>query len=320
MTSALPASLQPFMGEAAEPPVTMLDPIDRSAIRRWCEAIGDRNPIYLDPAHPATRALGGILAPPAMLDAWTTSRYDPDAKTGGDGIAVLSALAQLGFPVAVASGIQQHYDRYLRPGDVITQRRYVESISPEKKTALGDGRFVVLRSEFTDQQSAPVGRMHMTILKFRPSGGTPMASPGTAPVVATGDGLPQLTVPLTTTRIVASAIATGDFEPIHHDRSAAQRAGRSDVFMNILSINGFMQRCVTDWAGPTARIRSVKLILGGPSVAGDVLTIRGKLIDVPPPSRSNGPLEIELTANTSLGLSASARIVMTLAEHSASPK
>jgi uncharacterized protein len=168
MKSALPAPLQAFIGRAALPPVTMPDPIDRSAIRRWCEAIGDRNPIYLDPTHPATVALGGIVAPPAMLDAWTMARYDPHTQSGGDDIPVLSALTQLGFPVAVAIEIRQQYDRYLRPGDIITQHRYVETISTEKKTSLGDGHFVVLRSDFIDQRSAPVGHMHMTILKFGP--------------------------------------------------------------------------------------------------------------------------------------------------------
>jgi uncharacterized protein len=168
MTSAVPASLQAFIGQAVQAPVTMPDPIDRSAIRRWCEAIGDHNPIYLDPAHPATIAIGGIVAPPAMLDAWTTPHYDPDVRAGGDDIPVFSALSRLGFPVAVAIEIRQQYARFLRPGDIITQHRYVESISTEKKTALGDGHFIVLRSDFIDQRSAPVGHMHMTVLKFRP--------------------------------------------------------------------------------------------------------------------------------------------------------
>jgi uncharacterized protein len=168
MNSALPASLQAFIGQEAHPPVTMPDPIDRSAIRRWCDAIGDRNPIYLDPTHPATVALGGIVAPTAMLDVWTMPRYDPDAQSGGDDIPVFSALTLLGFPVAVAIEIRERYDRYLRPGDVITQHRYVESISPEKKTGLGVGHFIVMRSDFIDQRSARVSQMHMTILKFRP--------------------------------------------------------------------------------------------------------------------------------------------------------
>jgi hypothetical protein len=125
-----------------------------------------------------------------------------------------------------------------------------------------------------------------------------------------GEELPPLAIPLTVTRIVAGAIATGDFEPIHHDLSAAQRAGRSDVFMNILSINGLMQRCVTDWAGPTARIHSIKLTLGDSSVAGDVLTINGKVMRRP--SASEPYFELELTARTSLGHSASALVLMTL--------
>jgi acyl dehydratase len=142
----------------------------------------------------------------------------------------------------------------------------------------------------------------------------------TADAIAAGEELPPQTIPLTATRIVAGAIATGDFEPIHHDRAAAQRAGRSDVFMNIYSINGLMQRCVTDWAGPTARIHSIKLRLGGPCVAGDILTIAGKVIGRPPVPQGDGQFEIELTGNTSLGHAASARIILTFDQQSASPK
>ena len=138
-----------------------------------------------------------------------------------------------------------------------------------------------------------------------------MSASRTADAIKVGEELPSQAIRLTASRIVAGAIATGDFEPIHHDRSAAQRAGRSDVFMNIYSINGLMQRCVTDWAGPTARIHSIKLTLGGPCVAGDILTISGKVIGRPPVPPANGQFEIELTGNTSLGHAASARIVMT---------
>ena len=144
-----------------------------------------------------------------------------------------------------------------------------------------------------------------------------MISSRTADSIEVGEELPPLAISLTATRIVACAIATGDFEPFHHDRSAAQRAGRSDVFMNILSINGLMQRCVTDWAGPGARIHSIKLTLGGPCVAGDILTIRGKVIGRL--DQGNAQFEIELTGSTSLGHSASARVIMTIDEESASP-
>jgi acyl dehydratase len=146
-----------------------------------------------------------------------------------------------------------------------------------------------------------------------------MSASRTAYTIAVGEELPSQVIRLTTSRIVAGAIATGDFEPIHHDRSAAQRAGRSDVFMNIYSINGLMQRCATDWAGPAARILSMKLTLGGPCVAGDILTIGGKVIGRAPAPAPNGQFEIELTATTGLGHAARARIVMTLEPPSARP-
>ena len=98
--------------------------------------------------------------------------------------------------------------------------------------------------------------------------------------VLPGEELPVLTVQLTPSRIVAGAIATGDFEPIHHDRSAAERVGRKDVFMNILTTNGFMQRCVTDWAGPEARVLKIRLRLSGGSVAGETFKVRGRVVSV----------------------------------------
>ena len=72
--------------------------------------------------------------------------------------------------------------------------------------------------------------------------------------VKVGDALPDLDVDLTAAIIVGGAIASRDFTPVHHDRSAAQAAGMSDVFMNILTTNGFLSRFVSDWAGPDAAI------------------------------------------------------------------
>ncbi len=98
--------------------------------------------------------------------------------------------------------------------------------------------------------------------------------------VVVGMELSPLTIKLTPTRIAAGAFATRDFEPIHHDRAAAERIGRKDVFMNIFMTNGLMQRCVTDWAGPGSRIRGIRLGLSGASVAGDMFTIRGRVVTV----------------------------------------
>ncbi|MBT3412422.1 MAG: acyl dehydratase [Halieaceae bacterium] len=79
--------------------------------------------------------------------------------------------------------------------------------------------------------------------------------------------------------IVGGALATRDFEPVHHDKSVAQASGLPDVFMNILTSQGLMSRFVTDWSGPDASIKSLDLKLGAPNVPGMVMTITGEVTD-----------------------------------------
>jgi hypothetical protein len=98
-----------------------------------------------------------------------------------------------------------------------------------------------------------------------------------APDVNVGDELPTLAVPLTRTLIVATAIASRDYQDVHHDPGLAQERGSPDIFMNILSTNGFVGRFVTDWAGPDAVLRSVKIRLGAPNHPGDTMVMSGSV-------------------------------------------
>ncbi len=93
--------------------------------------------------------------------------------------------------------------------------------------------------------------------------------------VRIGEQLPGLNVPVTASLIVAGAIATSDYSLVHHDKAHAQAAGTPDIFMNILTSNGLVQRFVHDWAGPGARIRSLKMRLGAPNFPGDALRLSG---------------------------------------------
>jgi acyl dehydratase len=95
--------------------------------------------------------------------------------------------------------------------------------------------------------------------------------------VHVGDELPSLEVPLTRTLIVATAIASRDYQDVHHDPELAQQRGSKDIFMNILSTNGFVGRFITDWAGPDATIRKVAIRLGAPNYPGDTMTMTGKV-------------------------------------------
>ncbi|NBH06581.1 MULTISPECIES: MaoC family dehydratase [Amycolatopsis] len=96
--------------------------------------------------------------------------------------------------------------------------------------------------------------------------------------VAEGTELPPLTIEATPTFVVSTAIATRDFQDVHHDRDAAVARGSKDIFLNILTDTGLVQRFVSDWAGPEALIRSVKIRLGVPCYAYDTLTFTGRVV------------------------------------------
>jgi acyl dehydratase len=95
--------------------------------------------------------------------------------------------------------------------------------------------------------------------------------------IAVGDDLPAFELPVTTTMIVAGAIASRDFMPAHHDAEFAKAQGAPDMFMNILTTNGYVSRFVTDWAGPEAMVRSIKIRLGAPAVPGQPLRFSGQV-------------------------------------------
>ncbi|WP_028935389.1 MaoC family dehydratase [Pseudonocardia spinosispora] len=95
-----------------------------------------------------------------------------------------------------------------------------------------------------------------------------------------GDVLPELSLDVTTTFVVSTALATRDFQDVHHDKDAAVARGSKDIFLNILTTTGLVQRCVTDWAGPDARVRGVRIRLGVPCYAGDTLVLGGQVSEV----------------------------------------
>ena len=116
--------------------------------------------------------------------------------------------------------------------------------------------------------------------------------------VQVGTTLPELPVPITTTLIVAGALASRDFTALHHDKAAAQAGGMQDVFMNILTTNGLVGRYVTDWAGPSAVLKKVAIKLGAPNLPGDTMKMTGT---VKRKDEAAGVVEIEVAGRNSWG-------------------
>jgi len=161
--------LRAYVGKQAGLPFVARDPVNEPMIRHWCEAMGDRNPIYTDADAARASVHGGIVAPPTMMQAWTMKGLvqpprDPDDAQAG----VIAALDEAGFTSIVATNCEQDYVRYLRPGDVVTATTVVESVSDEKQTALGAGHFYATLTTYTDQDGDVVGTQRFRLLKFKP--------------------------------------------------------------------------------------------------------------------------------------------------------
>jgi 3-oxo-4,17-pregnadiene-20-carboxyl-CoA hydratase beta subunit len=117
-----------------------------------------------------------------------------------------------------------------------------------------------------------------------------------APTVQVGAKLPELSLYGDPTLIVSTAIATRDYQDVHHDRDKAQAKGSKDIFVNILTDTGLVQRYITDWAGPSAIIRSIGLRLGVPWYAYDTVTFKGEVIAV-----EDGLVTLRIVGSNSLG-------------------
>ena len=101
--------------------------------------------------------------------------------------------------------------------------------------------------------------------------------------VAVGDELPTLELPITRTLITAGAIASRDYQDVHHDQVLAKERGSPDIFMNILTTNGLVGRYVTDWSGPRSRLLDVSIRLGAPNYPDCTMTFTGSV-------KKKGPL------------------------------
>ncbi|MFC7343356.1 acyl dehydratase [Saccharopolyspora griseoalba] len=97
--------------------------------------------------------------------------------------------------------------------------------------------------------------------------------------VTVGDALPEQRIEATPTFVISTALATRDFQDVHHDRDLAVAKGSKDIFVNILTTTGLVQRYVTDWGGPNALVRGVSVELGVPCYAHDTLTLHGQVLE-----------------------------------------
>src|ERR1700739_2862625 len=144
------------------------DPVNQPTINNWLEAIGARNPIYVDEA--AARAVGhpGIVAPPAMIQVWTMFGLGGERPKDDPMGPIMKLLDDAGYIGVVATNCEQTYHRYLRPGEEVSVAAELTGVAGPKQTALGEGFFITQKTTW-QVGDEDVAEMNWRILKFRPA-------------------------------------------------------------------------------------------------------------------------------------------------------
>src|ERR1700753_3645235 len=130
--------------------------------------------------------------------------------------------------------------------------------------------------------------------------------------ISVGDEVTPLEIPITTTMIVADAIATRDFMPMRHDRDYAKQQGSPNLFMNILTTNGYCVRFLTDWAGPEAMVKKLSIRLGVPCFPDDPLRFTGSVTAKTEGTDRENFVEVTFKGSNSLGDHTSGTAILSL--------
>ncbi len=276
----------------------------------------------------------------------TGQRRNPtDRRTLRD--EVNDVLEAQGYASPAVTDMTYTYLRYLRPGETPRFSSWVvNDIIGPKRTKLGEGFFVTISlNVFVDDE--PVATIRQRYLRFKAvasqagdAGAAAVAQPGSgsatpapqpqlrlAPApgrtretlrfdqVKAGDALAPLVVKITPTLVIAGALASQDYQDVHHDYQYIARRGHPDVFMNMMTSSGLLGRYLTDWTGPDAIVREHVLRLTRPNYPGDTMRLTGTVRSVELTDDGRGLVAVDLLGVNSLGTHTDSSIVVQLPTH-----
>ena len=298
--------LQALTVESEPEPAPLV--VDEYLIRHWCETLEDGNPLYIDEDYARSRGFDGLVAPPgsvmttfAMPFRWP---WPPTERTPSRHIHY-EIKELLDLPVGIIQDIEIETGVPLQVGDRVSVSQRLVSISPWKKTRLGEGHFWTMDRLYRNENGELVLRERMSAFGYGREA-TPMLpgdvgggwSPAVEEAIAgdrtgyrpplvrdlcyedvnEGDELPSLTMPITFTRCVYLASATRDFSPQHSNPAyARERSKTKDVFVNTPFNLGMISRFLTDWAGPRSVVRRIQMAMRDNVCAGDEMILTGRV-------------------------------------------
>lgn len=250
--------------------VTARAPISHAAVVAW------RDTVTLAMGEAVPRP--DIWVPLHLLYSWTLPGIlgpAPSSPLPKD--RARHHLADHGYTSLVATNLDQTYARPLQIGELIAEESCLSDVSDLKKTRLGSGYFVSTHHTFSDSSGNLVGTQDLRVFYFRPPNETPAPPSVPAGAAAPNTGATSITegakIEVTPTLIISGAVATNDFESVHHDVRQAREQGLPDIIMNILTVHGLISEYAELVLPHDAEITAIQVALGSPTHPGDELVL-----------------------------------------------
>ena len=172
MSADLQQGIDAIKADGKSEPRTGRDPVNQPMIHHWVDAIGDKNPIYVDEEAAKAAGHAGIVAPPAMIQVWTMGGLGQGRSDDDPLSKMMNLFDDAGYVGVVATNCEQTYHRYLTPGEQLTVHAEITDVVGPKQTALGEGFFInqlitwTVPNGSTDDET--VAEMNWRIMKFKP--------------------------------------------------------------------------------------------------------------------------------------------------------
>lgn len=168
--SDLPPDVESLIGKVQYEEVGEF-PVERGYIWTTCSSVENGNPLYWDD-EVAEEITGGPIAPPTMLSVWFRRHRWAPGRTG-ETLALqvhFDLKERFELPEAVIADNTMVFHEPVRVGDVLRTHQVLRSVSEEKTTRLGKGRFWVIDVEAYNQRSDLVGTDTYTGLGYKREG------------------------------------------------------------------------------------------------------------------------------------------------------
>jgi len=281
-------------------------PVNEQFIRHWCETLEDGNPLYIDEEYARQQGLDGLMMPPlSILPMAQQIRWPWPPKVELLEHILFRLKRILSLPIGIATDCELEFFEPMQVGDRITKSCRLTNFSQWKTTRLGSGHFITWADTYRNQNNEKVAQQRMTVFAYgtddapveevKLEGGFSNSieeaiegsKTGYQPPepqglfwedVKEGDELPSIRMPMNMTRMVYLASATRDFSPQHSNPEYAKaRSNTRDAFVNTQFNMGMVSRLATDWAGPSATVRCVKIKMKENVCRGDDMIVTGRV-------------------------------------------